>query len=162
MFSYRVPNPHRWLIHCRQYWDHHLLPPHRFTCGWPRSSRQAPSMIPLPEACWLLPLGIEPGSLMTGSKRVDQWNCVWMQRDCRLSTGLPPSSRWLWSRKEDLQRAWNRDRRVVWDQVGLSHCWHNGLVTSKSKKNKNIFLIVKILYMQKWLKLTSKNFDVQE
>ncbi len=54
-----------------------------------------------------------------------------MQWDCRLSTGLPPSSRlcWLWSQKEDLQRAWNRDRRAVWDQVGLSHCRHDGLVT---------------------------------
>ncbi len=53
-----------------------------------------------------------------------------MQWVYRLSTGLPPSSRlyWLWNRKEDLQRAWNQDRRDVWDQVGLSHCWHEGLV----------------------------------
>jgi hypothetical protein len=29
---------------------------------------------------------------------------------------------WLWSRKGDLQRAWNQDRKAVWDQVGLSHC----------------------------------------
>jgi hypothetical protein len=53
-----------------------------------------------------------------------------MQWDCRLSTGLPPTS-WLcqlWSWKEDLQQAWNWDRRAVWDQVGLSHCWHNGLL----------------------------------
>ncbi len=51
-----------------------------------------------------------------------------MQWDCRLSTGLPPSS-WLcqlWSRKEDLQRAWNQERKAVWDQVGLSHCQHDG------------------------------------
>ncbi len=43
---------------------------------------------------------------------------------------VPPSSRLchLWSRKEDLQRAWNRDRTAVWDQVGLSHCRHDGLV----------------------------------
>ncbi len=56
---------------------------------------------------------------------------VRMKWDCGLSTGLPPSS-WLhrlWSRKGDLQRAWNRDRRAVWDQVGLSHCRHQGLVT---------------------------------
>jgi hypothetical protein len=57
------------------------------------------------------PLGINPGSLMTGSKQVDHWTSgtVWMQRDCRLSSGLPPSSRlcWLWSRKEDLQ--WERN-----------------------------------------------------
>ncbi len=54
-----------------------------------------------------------------------------MQRDCRLSTGLPPSSRLcrLWSQKEDLQPAWNRDRRAVWDQVGLSHCRNDSPVT---------------------------------
>jgi hypothetical protein len=54
---------------------------------------------------------------------------VRMNRDCRLSTGLPPSSRLrrLRSRKGDLQRAWNRDRKAVWDQVGLSHCHHEGL-----------------------------------
>ncbi len=62
---------------------------------------------------------------------LDQWNCVWMLWDCRLSTGLPPSSRLcrLWSRKEDLQRVLKRDRRAMWDQVGLSHCRHNCLVT---------------------------------
>ncbi len=58
---------------------------------------------------------------------------VWMQWDCRFYTGLPlppPRSRlcWLWSWKEDLQQAWNRDRRAVWDQVGLSHCRHEGLM----------------------------------
>ncbi len=60
---------------------------------------------------------------------LDQWNCLWMQWDCRLFTRLPTSSRlcWLWSRKEDLQRAW-KDRRAVWDQVGLSHCRHDDLV----------------------------------
>ncbi len=47
-----------------------------------------------------------------------------------VNTVLPPSSRLcqLWSQKGDLQRAWNRDRRAVWDQVGLSHCRHEGLV----------------------------------
>ncbi len=42
----------------------------------------------------------------------------------------PPSSRLrrLWSRKGNLQRAWNRDRKAVWDQVGFSHCRHKGLV----------------------------------
>jgi hypothetical protein len=62
---------------------------------------------------------------------LDQRNCVRMQWDCRLSTGLPPSSRlcWLWSRKEDLQVTWNWDRRAVWDQVGLSYCQHYSLVT---------------------------------
>jgi hypothetical protein len=65
----------------------------------------------------------------TGSP-LDQWDIVRMKWDCRLSTGLPPSSRlcWLWSRKGDLQRAWNQDRKAVWDQVRLSHCRHEGLV----------------------------------
>ncbi len=55
---------------------------------------------------------------------------VRMEWDCRLCTGLPPSSRLhrLWSWKEDLQRVWNRDRKAVWDQVGLSHCRHDALV----------------------------------
>jgi hypothetical protein len=49
----------------------------------------------------------------------------------------PPSSRLcqcqMWSRKEDLQRVWNRDKRAVWDQVGLSHCRHDSLVTVRDK-----------------------------
>ncbi len=46
-----------------------------------------------------------------------------------------PSSRlcWLWSRKGDLQRAWNWDRKAVWDQVGLSHCRHDSLVTVRDE-----------------------------
>ncbi len=70
----------------------------------------------------------------TGSP-LDQWYMVRMKSDCRLSTGLPPSS-WLcrlWSRKGDLQRVWNRDRRAVWDQVGLSHCQHEELVMVRDK-----------------------------
>ncbi len=61
----------------------------------------------------------------------DQWDMVRMKWNCRLSTELPPSSRFrrLWSRKGDLQRAWNRDRKAVWDQVGSSLCWYEGLVT---------------------------------
>jgi hypothetical protein len=71
---------------------------------------------------------------MTGSKQVDHWTngtVYGCSEDCRLYTGLPPS-RWLcrlWSRKEDLQGASNQDRKAVWDQVGLSHCRHNGQVT---------------------------------
>jgi hypothetical protein len=62
--------------------------------------------------------------------QLDQWDMVRMKWDCRLSTGLPPSSRLcqLWSRTGDLQWAWNQGRRAVWDQVGLSHCPHEGLV----------------------------------
>ncbi len=39
---------------------------------------------------------------------LDQWECVWMQWDCRLSIGLPLSSRLC---------RW--DTKAVWDQVGL-------------------------------------------
>ncbi len=79
------------------------------------------------------PLGIWTWVPCDGKQRgspLDQWDMVRMKWDCRLSTGLPPSSRLrlLWSRKGDLQRAWNRDRKAVWDQVGLSHCRHEGPV----------------------------------
>ncbi len=50
-------------------------------------------------------------------------------------TGLPPSSRLcrLWSRKEEMQWAWDPDKRAVWDQVRLSHCRHEGLVTVRDE-----------------------------
>ncbi len=60
---------------------------------------------------------------------------VKMHWDCRLFTGLPPSS-WLcrsWSQKGDLQWVWNQDRKAVWDHVGLSHCRHEGLVTVRDE-----------------------------
>jgi hypothetical protein len=65
----------------------------------------------------------------TGSP-LDKWDMVRIKWDCRLSTGLPPSSRLIGCEagRGDLQRAWNRERRAVWDQVGLSHCRHEGLV----------------------------------
>jgi hypothetical protein len=80
------------------------------------------------------PQGIWTQVPSDGKQRVsslDQWNMVRMKWDCRLSTGLTPSSRLrqLWSWKEVLQWAWNRDRKAVWDQVGLSHCQHEGLGT---------------------------------
>ncbi len=60
---------------------------------------------------------------------------VRMKWDCRLSTELPSSSQLcrLWSRKGDLQRTWNRDRKTVWEKVGLSHCRHESLVTVQDK-----------------------------
>jgi hypothetical protein len=50
------------------------------------------------------------------SRPLDQWDMVRMHWDCRLSTWFPPQplTLWLWSWKEDLQRAWNQDRRAVW------------------------------------------------
>jgi hypothetical protein len=71
---------------------------------------------------------------MTGSKGLTHWPvrlCMNAVRLQALHRAPPhPSSQLcrLWSWKEDLQRAWNRDRRAVWDQVGLSHGWHDGLV----------------------------------
>jgi hypothetical protein len=111
-----------------------------------------------------IPLGNEHGSLMTWSKWVDHWTSgtVWMQWDCRLYTGLPPSSRRcrLWSRKEDLQRAWNWGRRAVWDQVGLSHCWHDGLVMVRDEACLRWGLhIIKINFFIKMLTLIIHKFN---
>jgi hypothetical protein len=78
--------------------------------------------------------GFEPGSLVTGSKRVGHWTSeTWWARDeiAGFPQGSPPpaaDSIGCEAGKGNLQRAWNRDRRAVWDQVGLSHCWHEGLV----------------------------------
>ncbi len=71
---------------------------------------------------------------MSGSKRVTHWTSGTAYKCSEIAgslQGLPPSSRLcrLWSRKEDLQRAWNQDRTTMWDQVGLSHCRHDSLVT---------------------------------
>ncbi len=66
----------------------------------------------------------------TGSP-LDQWNMVRMKWDCRLSTGLPPQQPTPSVVKLEggpVQRAWNQDKKTVWDQVGLSHCQHEGLV----------------------------------
>jgi hypothetical protein len=72
---------------------------------------------------------------MTGSKQVSRWKSgtVW---ECSEIAGSPqgsPQLCWLWSRKKDLQQAWNRDRRAAYDQVGLSHCWHNSPVMVRDK-----------------------------
>ncbi len=76
--------------------------------------------ISTPQGIWT---GVPCDRKQTGSS-LDQW-------DCRLFKGLPPNSRLrrLWSWKGDLQRAWNGDRKAVWDEVGSSHCLHEGLVT---------------------------------
>jgi hypothetical protein len=76
---------------------------------------------------------------MTGNKQVVHWTSgTWCK--CSEIAGFPQGSpqqptMWLWSWKEDLQRAWNRDRRAVWDQVGLSHCRHDDLVTVRDEEN---------------------------
>ncbi len=69
-----------------------------------------------------------------GSKQVDHWTSGTVCK-CSEIAGLPPSSRLcrLWSRKKNLQRAWNRDRRAVWDKVGLSHGQHDGLLMVQDK-----------------------------
>ncbi len=81
------------------------------------------------------PKGFESGSLVTGSKWVVYWNSEtwWELSEIAGSPQGSPSAadsvsceagRGTW----DLQRAWNWDRRAVWDQVGLSHCRYEGLV----------------------------------
>ncbi len=83
------------------------------------------------------PLGIESRYLMIRSKQVDHWTSGTVC-ECTKIAGYPrvypqQPTMWLWSRKEDLQWAWNRNRRAVWDQVGLSHCRYDGLVTVRDK-----------------------------
>jgi hypothetical protein len=74
---------------------------------------------------------------MTGSKQLDHWTSGTVNECNEIagSRGLPPQQQtmWLWSQKEDLQRAWNQDRRAVWYQVGLSHCRQDGLVTVRDE-----------------------------
>ncbi len=72
--------------------------------------------------------------MMSGIKGLTHWTSETMYECSEITgspQGFPPRSRLcqLWSWKEDLQRTWNRDRRAVWDQVGLSHCLYIGLVT---------------------------------
>jgi hypothetical protein len=79
------------------------------------------------------PLGIEPGALMTGSKQVVLWTSeAWYECSeiADSPQGSPLSSQLCgsWSRKEDLQRVWNRDGRDVRDQEGLSYCRRDSLV----------------------------------
>jgi hypothetical protein len=78
------------------------------------------------------PRGFEPGSLVMGSKRVVHWTSETWWEWSEIADSPQGSSQQLtlrlWSWKWDLQQAWNRDRRAVWDHVGLSHCQHEGLV----------------------------------
>jgi hypothetical protein len=65
---------------------------------------------------------------------LDQWDYVNAVRLQALHRAPPQQpTMWLWSWKENLQRAWNRDRRAVWDQVGLSHCRYDCLVTVRDE-----------------------------
>ncbi len=119
----------------------HALQPHISTytinClhewGWSRynTNRRVPLSHMYPLRNWTrFP---HDGKQMGGP--LDQWNTVWVQWERRLYAGLPPSSRLcgLWSWKENLQRAWSWDRKAVWDQVGLSHCQHDCLVTVRDE-----------------------------
>jgi hypothetical protein len=56
-----------------------------------------------------------------------------MQWDCRLSTGLPPATTMLVVKPKGGPAARNWDRRAVWDQVGLSHCRYDGVVTVRDE-----------------------------
>ncbi len=79
-----------------------------------------------------IPLEIEPRSLMMGSIQVTHWTSGTVYEWSEIA-GSPQGSpqqptMLIVNQKEDLQRVWNRDRKAVWDQVGLSHCRHDGLV----------------------------------
>ncbi len=78
------------------------------------------------------PLGIEPRSLISGAN----WQTTGPVELCMNAVRLkalhraPPQQPTMLVVK---QRAWNRDRKAVWDQVGLSHCWHDGLLTVRNE-----------------------------
>ncbi len=83
------------------------------------------------------PRSFGPGSLVTGSKRVVRWTSEtwWEWSEIAISPQgspqqLTPS---VVKPEGDLQQAWNWDRRAVWDQVGLSHCQHEGLVMVRNE-----------------------------
>ncbi len=61
------------------------------------------------------------GKLTSGP--LDQWNCVWAVQALHRA---PPQQPTMSVVKPE--GGSNQDRRAVWDQVGLSHCWHDGLV----------------------------------
>ncbi len=74
---------------------------------------------------------------MTGSKQVDHWTSRTVY-ECSEIAGSPQGfpqqpTMSLWNWKEGLQRAWNQDRKAVWDQVGLSQYRHYGLVTLRDE-----------------------------
>ncbi len=55
---------------------------------------------------------------MAGNKQVVYWTSETWWEWSEIA-GSPHGSPRLWSRKEDLRRAGNRDGKAVWDQVGL-------------------------------------------
>ncbi len=78
------------------------------------------------------PGDLNPGSLLTGSKWVVHWTSEtwWEWSEIAGSPeGSPQQPTPSVVKPEgNLQRALNRDRRAVWDQVGLSHCQHEDIV----------------------------------
>ncbi len=80
------------------------------------------------------PQGIWTQVPCDGKQRVtplDHWDMVRMKWDCRLSTGLPPSScvSCEAGRRTCSERETGKEKlcEIKWD--GLSHCRHEGLVT---------------------------------
>jgi hypothetical protein len=76
------------------------------------------------------PGDLNPGPLWWEANRKSTGPVRHGENEVRLQAlhRTPPQQRRLWSWKGDLQRAWNGDRRAVWDQVRLSHCRHEGQV----------------------------------
>ncbi len=77
------------------------------------------------------PLGIEPGSLMTGSKGLTHWTSETVY-ECReiagSPQGSPPAADYVVceARRRTCSEHETGTER---DQVGLSHCWYDGLVS---------------------------------
>jgi hypothetical protein len=90
------------------------------------------------ESCFhiSIPWGLNPGPSWLEANRwttgpVELCTIVIRLQALNRAPSPPPCSQLyrLWSRKEDLQRAWKgADRRAVWDQVGLSHYRNDGPV----------------------------------
>jgi hypothetical protein len=74
---------------------------------------------------------------MTGSKQVDHWTsgtvCEW-SKIAGSPQGSPPAADYVGC--EARRRTWSDGETVteeLWDQMGLSHCQHNGLMTVQAK-----------------------------
>ncbi len=76
-------------------------------------------------------------SLVMGSKRVVHWTSEtwWEWSQIAGSHRAPPQQPTSSVVKPEGRPAASvkRDRKAVWDQVRLSHCWHKGLVTVRDE-----------------------------
>ncbi len=107
---------------------------------WNKSALRYCSETTLTGESWFYintPLGIEPGCLMTGSKRLDHWTPGTVCECSEIAgspQGSPPAAKYVVVKPEGRPVAsMKKDWRAMWDQVGLSHCQHDGLVTVRDE-----------------------------